>query len=294
MNLLNEFAFGSGYHERAGHLRTNAEWLAEARRAAEARVVVVRAASQLLAAEDARLGHLHPSDLPDDADLTFLGFDADNRPVFAVDAGDKKPVHEVAGTFAELRGLAAALGNAEAAIAAQAVAMVGWHRRHRFCGTCGSPTVIEEAGHSRKCPNCGASGYPRTDPAVIMLVYSGDRIVLGKRRNPQGAIWTVLAGFVEPGESLEHAVAREVKEEVGLTVVNATYRGSQPWPFPLQLMLGYFAEAIYDELTVDEELAGARWFTRDEVRAAVASGEIALPGSVSIASHLIHDWLRQG
>ena len=124
-----------------------------------------------------------------------------------------------------------------------------------------------------------------------MLVYSGDKIVLGKRRNPQGAIWTVLAGFVEPGESLEHAVAREVKEEVGLTVVNATYRGSQPWPFPLQLMLGYFAEAIYDDLTVDEELAGARWFTRDELRNPRAAG-IMLPGRISIARALINDWIN--
>ena len=172
--------------------------------------------------------------------------------------------------------------------------MVGWHRRHRFCGTCGSPTVIQEAGHSRKCPNCGASGYPRTDPAVIMLVYSGDKIVLGKRRNPQGAIWTVLAGFVEPGESLEHAVAREVKEEVGLTVVNATYRGSQPWPFPASIMLGFYAEASSVDITIDpEELVDARWFTRDQLRNPQDHG-FRLPRGDSIASRLIADWIDAG
>ncbi len=293
MDLLREFAFSCYTHDRATARRRDEAWLAEARRAASTRVVVVRAAAQVMAVEEARLGHLNASLLPEDSELTFLGLDQEGRAVFVLDAGEKPGPDEIApeATFVELRSLAGCLAEDEAGLAAQAVAMVGWHRRHRFCGICGHPTLAEEAGHSRRCTNCGAHHFPRTDPAVIMLVYSGDRVVIGRRR--AGVNWTVLAGFVEPGETPEAAVAREVKEEVGLTVVSATYRGAQPWPFPLNLMLAFEAEAAYGEIRTDDELETARWFTRQELQEGVASGEIALPTPISVAHHLIRSWLAR-
>jgi len=291
------FAFSSGFHDRASALRTNDAWLAEALQAQTTRVLLMRSYSQLLVASETQLGHWGTADLNDASDLTFLGLDSEGHAVFVLDAGEREtPAHlarAADATFAELRALAATLGEHEAAMAAQAVAMVGWHRRHRFCGVCGSETVSREAGHSRKCTGCGSSNYPRTDPAVIMLVTAGDRAVLGKRRTAvgRGSIWTCLSGFVEPGETFEAAVAREVLEEVGAHVTSATYRGAQPWPFPLSLMIAFDAEAEYGPLVVDEELEAARWFTRDEVRAALAAGEISLPGSISVASFLVRSWL---
>lgn len=291
------FAFSSGFHDRASALRTNAEWLSQALQAQTTRVLLMRSHSQLLVASETQLGHWTPADLTDASDLTFLGLDGNGHAVFVADAGEREtPAHlarAADATFAELRALAATLGEHEAAMAAQAVAMVGWHRRHRFCGVCGGETASLEAGHSRKCTRCGSSNYPRTDPAVIMLVTAGDRAVLGKRRAAvgRGSIWTCLSGFVEPGETFEAAVAREVLEEVGVRVTSATYRGAQPWPFPLSLMIAFDAEAEYGPLVVDEELEAARWFTRDEVRAALVAGEISLPGSISVASFLVRSWL---
>ena len=294
------FAFSSGFHDRAAALRTNAEWLLQAMQTETTRVMVVRSASQLLVTSETQLGHWAPADLADESELTFLGLDAEGRAVFVLDAGEREtPAHlarAADASFAELRALAATLAEGEAAMAAQAVAMVGWHRRHRFCGVCGRETGSHEAGDSRKCAACGTTTYPRTDPAVIMLVTSGDRAVLGKRRAPAGrtgSIWTCLSGFVEPGENFEAAVAREVLEEVGVRVTSATYRGAQPWPFPLSLMIAFDAEAEYGPLVVDEELEAARWFTRDEVRAALAAGEISLPGSISVASFLVRSWLEK-
>jgi NAD+ diphosphatase len=296
------FAFIGGALDRASWRRRDDVWLAEVRLAEETRVVVVRGASELLVADGPRLNHLAPGRLPEGAELTFLGIADDGTAVFAFDAGAdmSRRAESDAGadalladaTFGELRSLAADLAPHEAGLGAHAVAMVGWHRRHRYCGACGTLTEFQEAGHSRKCPSCGAQHFPRTDPAVIMLVTDGERCVLGKR--PGLGRWTVLAGFVEPGETLEAAVAREVHEEVGLRVIDVSYIGSQPWPFPANLMLGFRAQAAYGELKVDEELDDARWFSRQELRASINSGAISTPASVSIASHLIRSWLEEG
>lgn len=201
--------------------------------------------------------------------------------------------------FVDLRQVGAQLPAGEAALAAQARALLWWHRRHRFCGLCGAPTLVREAGHVRLCsdPGCGASHFPRTDPAVIVLVEDGDRVLLGRQHQwPQG-LYSVLAGFLEPGESLEQTVAREVMEESGIAVTDIRYHSSQPWPFPQSLMLGFLARAASRDIAFDtEELQDCRWFDRETLVAMRAAGtpgdgRLVLPRQDSIARRLLEDWL---
>lgn len=184
------------------------------------------------------------------------------------------------------------LGDLDAGLLVYAVALEAWHSTHEFCPRCGSRTEVRAGGHVRVCPKDDSQHFPRVDPAVIMLIHDDDdRCLLARGPQwPEGRL-SVLAGFVEPGESLEHAVAREVREEVGVRVVDPRYVGSQPWPFPRSLMLGFFARATSTELVPDaEEIAEAHWFSRAELLAAMKSGEVRLPPEVSIARRLIETW----
>jgi NAD+ diphosphatase len=262
---------------------------------------VAAALGELAEAEiDERLAH---------GQFVFLGL-IDERAHFAFDisaheeplAALRSPALAAAGIveaglrFADLRQLAGRLDRHEGALLALARAMVFWHSRHRFCGLCGSPTRSEEAGHLRRCtgPGCAAMHFPRTDPAVIMLVTDGERALLGRNRNFVGGMYSTLAGFVEPGESLEDAVAREVREETAVEVGAVHYHSSQPWPFPANIMLGFYAEAVSTAITVDYgELADARWFERDWLRAHVDDDNFRLPRRDSIARRLIEDWLAE-
>jgi NAD+ diphosphatase len=196
--------------------------------------------------------------------------------------------------FADLRQIGALLDRHEGALLAFARAMLFWHSRHRFCGVCGSPTRSEEAGHMRRCtePGCAAMHFPRTDPAVIMLVTDGERALLGRNKNfPLPGMYSTLAGFVEPGESLEDAVAREVREETGILVGPVIYHSSQPWPFPANIMLGFHAVALSSEITIDVgELEDARWFARDYLLSHQDDDTFRLPRRDSIARRLIEDW----
>ena len=199
------------------------------------------------------------------------------------------------GHAVDLRAIGALMPQREGAILAYARGLTYWHDRHRFCGTCGSPTESKAAGHQRQCtnPDCSAVQFPRTDPAVIMRITHGDRILMARQAVwPQG-MHSVLAGFVEPGESLEDAVAREVYEEVGLRLTRIRYFSSQPWPFPSSLMLGFSAEATSDQFKVDEnELESARWMTRPELLDSPEDETFKLPRKDSISRRLIEDWLR--
>jgi len=237
----------------------------------------------------------------------FLGLDRD-RPVFARPAaggGD-----ELA-SLTDLRGAALTMDVAEAGLFAYAAALLHWNRTHRFCGSCGEPTAVAEAGHRRRCAN-GHSEHPRTDPVVIMLVVDtpGDRVLLGRQPIWPAGRFSALAGFVEPGEALEGAVVREVAEEAGVAVGAVRYVASQPWPFPANLMLGFEAEWAGGEAHVaDRELESVRWFTRAEVAVAAqadvawedgaaappptGTGALLLPPRLAIARHLIEDWLRR-
>jgi NAD+ diphosphatase len=180
---------------------------------------------------------------------------------------------------------------------AYAKAMTYWHRCHRFCGNCGSPTVSTQGGHLRVCtnPQCGQHHFPRTDPAIIVLVTSGERCLLGRQQIWPAGRYSIIAGFVEPGESLEAAVAREVREETGIAVEQVRYWASQPWPFPSSLMLGFRAEAASTSVQLrDGELEAARWLSREEIAIELRQGALRLPPEVSISYQLIESWFDAG
>ena len=241
-------------------------------------------------------------------EFVFLGV-IDERAHFALDVSAvetpldtlRSPALAAAGIaeagvrFADLRQLAGRLERQEGALLAFARAMLFWHSRHRFCGLCGNPTRSEEAGHMRRCsdPGCHTMHFPRTDPAVIMLVTHGDRALLGRNKNfPVPGMYSTLAGFVEPGESLEDAVAREVREETAIEVAAVHYHSSQPWPFPANIMLGFYAEATTTEIAVDYgELEDARWFERGWLASHADDETFRLPRLDSIARRMIEDWL---
>ena len=241
-------------------------------------------------------------DLPDgdlldrDSGYIFLGM-FNEAAYFAVDISsqDDAPAR-VGAEIADLREIGGHLTHEEASLLAHARAMVYWHTRHRFCGVCGAPTEARDAGHMRACtnPDCRTPHFPRTDPAVIMLIHHGDRCLLGHHQRWDMPMYSTLAGFVEPGESLEDAVRREVKEEAGITVGQVTYHSSQPWPFPASIMLGFYGEAESTDISLeDDELQDARWFTRAQLRDPESVG-IHLPRAISVSRRLINDWLDEG
>ena len=194
-----------------------------------------------------------------------------------------------------LREVGAALDAADAGLMVNAVALDNWHRTHPRCPRCGEPTTMVQGGQARRCDNDGSTHFPRTDPAVIMLVHDGaDRCLLGRQPSWPERRFSCLAGFVEAGESAEAAVVREVAEEVGVRITAVEYRASQPWPFPCSLMLGFRALAADGPVVLaDGEIAEARWRTRGQLREALSSGEVLLPPPVSIAYQLITEWLDE-
>lgn len=225
--------------------------------------------------------------------LVLLGEFA-GRQVFAaeIDAREE-PCLEPGTGFIDLRTAGATLPHDEAGLLAYAGALIAWRRRHRYCGSCGAPAVPRQAGHVMACTSadCGAHSFPRIDPAVIVLVHRAGRCLLGRQASwPEGRFSTI-AGFVEPGESLEDAVVREVHEETNIRVGECRYQGSQPWPFPASMMLGFHAAGLSDDIRFnDGELVEARWLTRDELRA----GAVLMPPPESIARRLIEGWLAAG
>lgn len=210
---------------------------------------------------------------------------------------DHAPLLVGRGHFSDLRVVGPLLGHAEGSILAYARGLLYWHGRHRFCGVCGAETQLVQGGHVRRCSNqaCSTQHFPRTDPAVIMLVHDGgERCVMGRQKVWPPGMHSTLAGFLEPGESLEEAVAREIEEEAGIKVRDVTYHSSQPWPFPSSLMVGFYARADFGPLTIDpEELESAQWFDRETLRNAPEDDSLRLPRRDSIARRLIDDWLQE-
>lgn len=286
-------AFAAATLDRAAHLRADGQD-ERLRRLDSSRVVMVGEEQTVAVSASGGLALTQANALEPEAALTFLGLD---RP-----GGSARFAYDAVGTdaaleFAPLRAMSAELDPAEAALAAYAVAMVGWHRVTRFCGRSGHPTVVEMAGHRRRCPGCGLVHFPRTDPVITMLVQAGDRCLLSRRRGAPANRWSALAGFVEPGETPEQAVVREAREETGVRVSSVEYVASQPWPFPTALMLGYWAfsdtaVAGGASLRPDPgELLDARWFTRSELAGSLAAGTIGIPPAGTIGNFLISTWL---
>ena len=226
------------------------------------------------------------------SDFILLG-EFRNHVCFAVEVTGDEPPFFANAEFHDLRLIAGALPAEEAGILAYARAMVQWRERHRFCGRCGAPTAATQGGHVQQCTdaNCGSQQFPRIDPAVIVLVTDGERALLGRQAAWPPGRYSTIAGFVEPGESLEDAVMREVREETGVEVDAVDYHSSQPWPFPSSLMLGFTAHASRTDIrSVDDELEDVRWLTREQI----AAGEVALPTTHSISFRLIEEWYDAG
>lgn len=293
--------FAGGRIDRAAHLRRDPNWLA-GRLADPATLLVPYWRGRALVLWDdaaARAVRLAVGELPglaaDPGEVALLGL-AEGIPHFGWDLSRREEAEVAAhlagrGELAELRAVAAALPADDAALLAYARGLFHWHGRHAYCGACGAATESRHGGHVRACPRCEAEHYPRTDPAVIMLVVRGDACLLGHQHAWPEGVYSTLAGFLEPGESLEEAVAREVMEEAGIEVEEVEYHSSQPWPFPGSLMLGFVARAASEEIHLhDGELADARWFRRDELRDGTAQG-VRLPSAISIARRLVEDWL---
>jgi len=295
--------------DRADHLRRDARWLSGALLAPDSRLVPVwqsrnliwpgRQADAAIRAVTPRAAEAGPL-IAAAVETAFLGLDGDTAYFALVLPDDFAPesMPELAGhgEFHDIRSFGPLLPRPEGALLAYARGLAHWHRRHRFCGICGAPTASEQGGHLRRCgaPACGSEHFPRTDPAVIMLVHDGERCVLGRQANWPPGMHSVLAGFVETGESLEEAVAREVREEVGLEVTEVAYQSSQPWPFPSSIMLGFRARVRYSPLRINaHELAGADWYARGALRTASEDETFRLPRRDSIARRLLEDWLAR-
>jgi NAD+ diphosphatase len=296
--------FAGARFDRAALLRRDAAWIQERLRDPATRFAPVWQLKSLFTTGDGEprvrwLSAAEAAPLLGAGTAVFLGM-GDGAAHFAVEVGHEDPAdvaRGAGGAFDELRRHGSVLPPRDAGMLAFARGMMHWHARHRFCGVCGEPTEARDAGHVRVCTSgaCGAIHFPRTDPAVIMLVMHRGRALLGRQAAWDRGRYSTLAGFVEPGESLEDAVAREVWEEAGVRVGEVRYHSSQPWPFPSSLMVGFTADAEDDAIQVDhDELEDARWFTRDDLRAGLADGTLLLPSPISISYRLVMDWLEGG
>ncbi len=290
-----ENVFAGAYVDRSGHLRKDPDWLAEALLSSQCLFAPVWRDKCLARGEPVHAVFLSRdvvSQYLDDENVIFLGMFRE-RPAFALNVGDGDDIPFAAeGEYHDLRYLGSLLPIDEANIVAHARALVLWHQSQKFCGRCGSDTRVQSGGNIKVCLNegCGAQLFPRVDPAIIVLVADRDRCLLGRQASWPENRYSTIAGFVEPGESLEDAVKREVHEETNIRVQDIRYHSSQPWPFPSSLMLGFTAIAASDEIQLnDGELEDAQWFTRKQIN----SGFPRLPYRLSIARRLVDDWRKK-
>ncbi len=300
-HLLTTLMLARGTVDRAASRRSDPDWLAGRRSAPDAWVLDVCDGAARLVDGEAALALAPAASVGPDVPLTFLGADEGGPAYFArhlaerdgPEAGDERPD---SGTWVDLRRAGAELDAHDAGLMVAAVALDNWHRAHPRCARCGEPTQPSSAGWARRCPVDDSEHFPRTDPAVIVLVRDrDDRALLGRHARWTPGWFSTLAGFVEAGESAEAAVRREVHEESGVVIAGGEddlwYLGSQPWPFPCSLMLGYHAWTDDPSVHVDgDEIAEARWFSREELARACEQGEIRLPPQVSIARRLVERW----
>jgi NAD+ diphosphatase len=292
-------SFSGSPLERASEFRSDSAWIAARR--AEALILPLWRL-KVLVTEDGRAARLEPASCEalaaPDAPSVFLGLEA-GRPLFALDISGAEEVSTTGplaglGEFRDMRAAAFVLPDADTAILGQAKALIDWHQRHGFCPNCGAKTQCADGGYRRVCPHCAAEHFPRTDPVVIMLPVHKDHCLLGHNKRFPPGLHSAFAGFVEPGETIEEAVKRELREEVTLEVGAISYHASQPWPFPSALMIGCYAIAQTRDFQIDgREIESARWLSREEVRTRLAGqidDDIKLPVRIAIAHTLLRDW----
>jgi NAD+ diphosphatase len=290
---LTELALARGEVDRSAHLRTDETWLNASWTNPRTRVLVVERGRVLadMGSELARLVFVSPDRAPDGVRF-LLGVDHEGVVYFGVAGALPDPQRETVRPV-PLREVGPLLSDRDAGLVTHAIALGNWHETFTHCPRCGSQTDPILSGHARKCPVDGSEHFPRVDPAMIVLVTDGeDRCLLARNVMWPERRVSILAGFVEAGESAEQAVAREVHEETSITVGSVTYLGSQPWPMPQSLMLGFRAEATGNtDIRVDaDEIAEAHWYSRDGLNSAVENGDLLLPPPVSIAHRIIESW----
>jgi NAD+ diphosphatase len=289
-------SYTGGTLDRAAHRRTDDAWLMEALNDTSSRFTLFWRGKALIASGASPEAALIGQPKMDGASWVFLGLQ-NGTPIFTVDVSHHEDpmilLPETTGVFTDMRMLTSLLTEDDATILATARGMLHWHATHKFCPLCGAPNQSIRGGYVLECTRCGTHHFPRNDPAVIMLVARNDKLLLGQSLKfaVERNLYSTLAGFVEPGESLEDAVRREVFEEVGVKIGEVAYHSSQPWPFPASLMLGYYAEALTEEIVLEEaEMRDAKWFSRADIENREALG-FNLPPQDSIARRLIEDWL---
>mgnify|MGYP000998688699 FL=1 len=294
--------YTTGAWDRAVEKRADTDWFQASLRNPTTRLHVVWQGRTLVRHEDHAILNMLDAATYNDLiasarSVVLLGCDAEAAHV-AIDLSQQpEGVVTSLGQAVDLRSIGPLLPARDASLAALARGMAYWHERHQFCGICGGPTVSEQAGYQRRCanPSCNALFFPRIDPAVIMRIEHKDRLLLGRQASWPPGMHSVLAGFVELGESLEDTVRRETFEEVGIRVGAVRYFGSQPWPFPSSLMVGFVAEALDDKLNLNrEEIDSAAWFTREQLINSPEDETFKLSRKDSISRALVNDWIAQG
>jgi len=306
--MTTPLVFTGNCFDRASHLRNDANWLAEQKQDPKSRFLPMHRLKALIQlGEGSRIDWRTTDEvqdyLNDESILIFLGL-LDGIAHFAIDVSKienpKAPPNENWGKFIDVRSISAQLNAHEAGTLAQARSMLAWHESHKFCSVCGSPSQLKDSGYCRKCvrEECGGTHFPRTDPVAIMMVTRGDKCLLGYGPHFPKEQYSALAGFIEPGETIEQGVRREILEETNIQVGDVRYHSSQPWPYPSSLMIGCFAEALTEDITIDPvELAHADWFTKDEARDMLARSLTRetprMSPPLAIAHQLAKAWVEE-
>ena len=304
LTTSNDIPLGSHPVNRAAHHRTDPAWIEAAMQREDVLVFLMQKGAPLAQMSGQNLVWLGPevARLEGLEERVFLGLDKAGAPIFAVSMAPSFKLEgsllQGSGEFTDMRAAAGGLSPMEANLASTARSLLEWHRSHRFCSKCGAESEIAEAGWKRVCPSCGAEHFPRTDPVAIMPAVKGDKCLLGRQASWPAGFWSALAGFVEPGETVEQAATRELEEEAGIKAdpAKAEYLFCQPWPFPSSLMVGIIVEAETTEVSVEQdELEAARWITREEARQVLAGThpDIYAPPPMAVAHHILKTWAER-